>query len=61
MFSHRILEAEQILVSKWQSNRFQRGSYSNYPILVEKKIKIIQFWWKKRISKTERRTNNENA
>lgn len=37
MFGDDIPEAEQILVPKWWSNRFQRGSYSNYPILVDKK------------------------
>lgn len=37
MFGDGIPEAEQILVPKWWSNRFQRGSYSNYPILVDKK------------------------
>jgi len=37
MFGDGIPEAEEILVPKWWSNRFQRGSYSNYPILVDKK------------------------
>eukprot|EP01018_Ginkgo_biloba_P036298 Gb_23549 [translate_table: standard] len=33
MFGNDIPEAEDILVPTWWNNRFQRGSYTNYPIL----------------------------
>ncbi|XP_010257143.1 PREDICTED: polyamine oxidase 1 [Nelumbo nucifera] len=33
MFGPDIPDATQILVPRWWNNRFQRGSYSNYPIL----------------------------
>ncbi|KAJ4970654.1 hypothetical protein NE237_003753 [Protea cynaroides] len=33
MFGPDVPNATQILVPRWWSNRFQRGSYSNYPIL----------------------------
>lgn len=32
MFGHDIPDAMDILVPRWWNNRFQRGSYSNYPI-----------------------------
>ncbi|KAL8496067.1 hypothetical protein ACS0TY_019971 [Phlomoides rotata] len=32
MFGHDIPDATDILVPHWWTNRFQRGSYSNYPI-----------------------------
>lgn len=34
MFGPNIPDASDILVPRWWSNRFQRGSYSNYPIYV---------------------------
>lgn len=37
MFGNEIPDAEEILVPKWCKNRFQRGSYSNYPIFANKK------------------------
>ena len=33
MFGPNIPEATNILVPRWYNNRFQRGSYSNYPII----------------------------
>lgn len=33
MFGPHIPEASHILLPKWWNNRFQRGSYTNYPIL----------------------------
>lgn len=33
MFGPNIPEATDILVPIWWNNRFQRGSYSNYPII----------------------------
>ncbi|XP_020526752.1 polyamine oxidase 1 isoform X2 [Amborella trichopoda] len=33
MFGPKVPMAESILVPRWWNNRFQRGSYSNYPIL----------------------------
>ncbi|XP_058077623.1 polyamine oxidase 1 isoform X3 [Magnolia sinica] len=33
MFGPHVPDAIQILVPKWWNNRFQRGSYSNYPII----------------------------
>ncbi|OVA19420.1 Flavin amine oxidase [Macleaya cordata] len=33
MFGPDVPEATQILIPRWWNNRFQRGSYSNYPIL----------------------------
>ncbi|KAF5189575.1 Polyamine oxidase protein [Thalictrum thalictroides] len=37
MFGPSVPEAEQILVPRWWENRFQRGSYSNYPLLSTRK------------------------
>ena len=34
MFGPEIPDALDILVPRWWNNRFQRGSYSNYPIYV---------------------------
>lgn len=33
MFGSDIPDATDILVPRWWNNRFQRGSYSNYPII----------------------------
>lgn len=33
MFGPNIPDATDILVPRWYNNRFQRGSYSNYPII----------------------------
>lgn len=33
MFGPDIPDAINVLVPRWWSNRFQRGSYSNYPII----------------------------
>jgi polyamine oxidase len=33
MFGPNIPDATNILVPRWWSNRFQRGSYSNYPLI----------------------------
>ncbi|XP_061348302.1 polyamine oxidase 1-like isoform X2 [Gastrolobium bilobum] len=38
MFGPNIPDAIDILVPRWWNNRFQRGSYSNYPILSNLKI-----------------------
>lgn len=35
MFGPDIPEASDILVPRWWNNRFQRGSYSNYPIYAD--------------------------
>eukprot|EP01018_Ginkgo_biloba_P036300 Gb_23546 [translate_table: standard] len=35
MFGNDIPEAEDILVPTWWNNRFQRGSYTDYPILAD--------------------------
>lgn len=33
MFGPNIPDATDILVPRWWNNRFQRGSYSNYPMI----------------------------
>lgn len=38
MFGPNIPDAIDILVPRWWNNRFQRGSYSNYPIYVDNQI-----------------------
>ncbi|GFP92395.1 polyamine oxidase 1 [Phtheirospermum japonicum] len=38
MFGHDIPNATDILVPRWWNNRFQRGSYSNYPIFVNHQL-----------------------
>ncbi|XP_073307272.1 polyamine oxidase 1 [Primulina huaijiensis] len=38
MFGPNIPDATDILVPRWWNNRFQRGSYSNYPIYVDNQI-----------------------
>ncbi|KAK6119205.1 hypothetical protein DH2020_047053 [Rehmannia glutinosa] len=38
MFGHDIPDATDILVPRWWNNRFQRGSYSNYPIYVNRQL-----------------------
>lgn len=38
MFGPNIPDASDILVPRWWSNRFQRGSYSNYPIYVNQQL-----------------------
>ena len=38
MFGPGIPEATDILVPRWWNNRFQRGSYSNYPIYFNHQI-----------------------
>ncbi|CAA0808916.1 Polyamine oxidase 1 [Striga hermonthica] len=38
MFGHDIPCATDILVPRWWNNRFQRGSYSNYPIYVNRQL-----------------------
>lgn len=53
MFGHDIPDATDILVPRWWNNRFQRGSYSNYPIYgnrqlvddikVDSNIRLISF------------------
>ena len=47
MFGPNIPEAIDILVPRWWNNRFQRGSYSNFPIISNHKvfynIKVIRF------------------
>lgn len=35
MFGHEIPEANDILVPRWWNNRFQRGSYSFYPVYAD--------------------------
>lgn len=49
MFGPDIPDAIDILVPRWWNNRFQRGSYSNYPIISNRKvcrnIKVsLSFW-----------------
>jgi hypothetical protein len=45
MFGPNIPNATDILVPRWWNNRFQRGSYSNYPIISDNQdvhyIKVI--------------------
>lgn len=47
MFGPNIPDAIDILVPCWWNNRFQRGSYSNFPIISNGKvfynIKVIRF------------------
>lgn len=38
MFGQHIPEASDILVPRWWNDRFQRGSYSNYPIHVNHRL-----------------------
>lgn len=38
MFGPDIPDAIDILVPRWWNNRFQRGSYSNYPIISNRKV-----------------------
>lgn len=38
MFGSNIPDAIDILVPRWWNNRFQRGSYSNYPIISNHKL-----------------------
>ena len=38
MFGSGIPDATDILVPRWWNNRFQRGSYSNYPIYFNHQI-----------------------
>ncbi|KAL5078079.1 hypothetical protein RYX36_017063 [Vicia faba] len=38
MFGPDIPDAIDILVPRWFNNRFQRGSYSNYPIIANRKV-----------------------
>ncbi|KAL5160106.1 Polyamine oxidase 1 [Glycine soja] len=38
MFGSNIPDAIDILVPRWWNNRFQRGSYSNYPIISNHKV-----------------------
>ncbi|PIN08613.1 Spermine oxidase [Handroanthus impetiginosus] len=38
MFGPEIPDATDILVPRWWNNRFQRGSYSNYPIYVNRQL-----------------------
>ncbi|KAI3445051.1 hypothetical protein Pfo_001716 [Paulownia fortunei] len=38
MFGHDIPDATDILVPRWWNNRFQRGSYTNYPIYVNHQL-----------------------
>ncbi|KAL1802633.1 hypothetical protein ACET3Z_031280 [Daucus carota] len=38
MFGPNIPDASDILVPRWWSNRFQRGSYSNYPIYINQQL-----------------------
>lgn len=38
MFGHDIPDATEILVPRWWNNRFQRGSYSNYPIYINHQL-----------------------
>lgn len=38
MFGPNIPDAIDILVPRWWNNRFQRGSYSNYPIISNRKV-----------------------
>lgn len=47
MFGPEIPDAIDILVPRWWNNRFQRGSYTNYPIYVNRQllhnIKVFDF------------------
>ena len=47
IFGPNIPEATDILVPRWWNNRFQHGSYSNYPIIsnhrVVRDIKVCHF------------------
>lgn len=47
MFGPDIPDATDILVPRWWNNRFQRGSYSNYPIYLNHQlvddIKVCKF------------------
>ncbi|XP_010548806.1 PREDICTED: polyamine oxidase 1-like [Tarenaya hassleriana] len=44
MFGPNIPNATEILVPRWWNNRFQRGSYSNYPIISDNQLaKNIKF------------------
>ncbi|XP_021736258.1 polyamine oxidase 1-like isoform X2 [Chenopodium quinoa] len=49
MFGPDIPDATDILVPRWWNNRFQRGSYSNYPIISNNKVardlKVLEFSW----------------
>ncbi|KAL6569919.1 polyamine oxidase1, flavin-containing amine oxidoreductase [Orobanche minor] len=38
MFGHDTPDATDILVPRWWNNRFQRGSYSNYPIYINHQL-----------------------
>ena len=38
MFGPDIPDAIDILVPRWWNNRFQRGSYSNYPIISDLQV-----------------------
>ncbi|KAL0349364.1 UNVERIFIED_CONTAM: Polyamine oxidase 1 [Sesamum angustifolium] len=38
MFGHDIPDAVDILVPRWWNNRFQQGSYSNYPVYVDRQL-----------------------
>ncbi|XP_010530490.1 PREDICTED: polyamine oxidase 1-like, partial [Tarenaya hassleriana] len=38
MFGPNIPNATEILVPRWWNNRFQRGSYSNYPIISDNQL-----------------------
>ncbi|XP_057807749.1 polyamine oxidase 1 isoform X2 [Salvia miltiorrhiza] len=38
MFGHDIPDATDILVPRWWNNRFQHGSYSNYPIYINHQL-----------------------
>ena len=38
MFEPNIPNATDILVPHWYKNRFQRGSYSNYPIIFNNQL-----------------------
>lgn len=38
MFGPNVPNATEILVPRWWNNRFQRGSYSNYPIISSNQV-----------------------
>lgn len=38
MFGPDIPDATDILVARWLNNRFQRGSYTNYPIIPNRQL-----------------------
>lgn len=45
MFGPQIPDATNILVPRWWNNRFQRGSYSNYPIYINHQaVQDIKVW-----------------